>query len=77
MTRNLRLRLTEEPVSVRRPVISLAIKLGDMVETVDFVVVESSTANPAIVLGRNLLRDLAVIDPAQQFILPKPLDSAS
>lgn len=77
VTRNLRLRLSEEPSAVRRPVVSLAIKLGDLVETVEFVVVEQPTAAPAIVLGRNLLRDIAVIDPAEQFILPKPIDSAS
>ena len=77
VARNLKLKLTEETQAVRRPVVRLTMRLGNLVEPVDFVIIEQDNAVPAVVLGRAFLRDLAVIDPALQFTLPKPHPSDS
>ena len=55
----------------RRPVVSLRIRLGDVQDTFEFTLADRSHLDYQIILGRNFLTDMAVVDVAQQFIQPK------
>ncbi len=54
-----------------RPVISLRVQIGTIVEDVNFSLVRKNNSNHPGVLGRNLVRDIAVIDVARQYVQPK------
>lgn len=54
-----------------RPVISLRVQIGAIVEDVSFTLVRKNNSSHPGVLGRNLVRDIAVIDVARQYVQPK------
>lgn len=54
----------------RRPVVTLRVALGSIDEQVEFVLVERSKADESAVnIGRNLLRDLAVVDVSKSMLI--------
>lgn len=55
----------------RRPVVSLRVQIGSIVEDVDFSLIRKSSSRHPGVLGRNFVRDIAVIDVARQYVQPK------
>jgi hypothetical protein len=55
----------------RRPVVNLRIRLGDIQDTFEFTLADRSHLDHQIILGRNFLTDMAVVDVAQRFIQPK------
>ncbi len=57
--------------SQRRPIVRLRVKLGDIDEHISFTLVNRSKFNQQVLIGRNLLRDLAVVDVGKQFTQPK------
>lgn len=54
----------------RRPVVELRVQLGDLREAVEFVVSALPAEEHALVLGRNFLTDVALVDVARQFVQP-------
>ncbi len=54
----------------RRPVVNLRIRLGDVQDTYEFTLADRSHLDYQVILGRNFLTDMAVVDVAQQFIQP-------
>jgi hypothetical protein len=54
----------------RRPAVTLRVRLGDVREAVEVALVDLSEREYGIVLGRNFLTDLAVLDVSQKFLQP-------
>lgn len=58
--------------SQRRPIVNLRVKLGDLDEQISFTLVDRSKFEQQVLIGRNFLRDLAVVDVSKKFTKPKP-----
>jgi outer membrane murein-binding lipoprotein Lpp len=59
-----------DPKGSRRPVVDLRVRLGNVRETVDFTLADRSRMDNEMLLGRNFLTDVAVVDVGQQFVQP-------
>ena len=55
----------------RRPVV-LAVRIGDMTEKAEFTLKDRSDMTFPVLLGREFLKDIAVVDVAREYIQPKP-----
>lgn len=55
----------------RRPVVRLRIRLGDVQDTFEFTLADRSHLDYQIILGRNFLTDMALIDVGKKFIQPQ------
>jgi len=55
----------------RRPVVALVLQFGDLSEEGEFTLNPNNHMLYPITLGRNFLRDIAVVDVAKKFIQPK------
>lgn len=60
--------------SQRRPVVRLRVKLGEIDEQTDFTLVDRTKFRNQVLIGRNLLKDLAIVDVSKKFVIP-PKDS--
>lgn len=60
-----------------RPVVRLKIKLGEVIDDPEFVLVNRDPVDFAVVLGRSFLRDIAVVDEKQKFTQPKHTENSS
>jgi len=56
----------------RRPVVKLQIQLGRIQVIEEFTLVDRRDLRYQVLIGRNILRDLIVVDVAQKFIVPLP-----
>jgi hypothetical protein len=56
----------------RRPVVKLQLQLGRLTVMDEFTLVDRTHLDYQILIGRNILRDLVVVDVAQKFIAPLP-----
>jgi len=56
----------------RRPVVELTIKIGEFTDTAEFTLTDRSSMTYPILLGREFLRDIALIDVAKSYYQPKP-----
>jgi len=65
-----------DPEGSRRPVVQLRLRLGNVRETVDFTLADRSHLNNEVLLGRNFLTDVALVDVGKQFIQPPAQDAA-
>jgi hypothetical protein len=59
-----------DPEGSRRPVISMRLSLGDVQDTFEFTLADRSHLNYQILLGRNFLTDVALVDVGRQFVQP-------
>ncbi len=61
----------------KRPSIKTPVRMGSLVEEAEFLLTPGEKPSEVVVLGRNFLRDIAVVDVAQKHIQskfkPKPL----
>jgi hypothetical protein len=55
----------------RRPVVNLRIRLGDVQDTFEFTLADRSHLDYQIILGRNFLTDMALVDVGKKFIQPQ------
>lgn len=53
--------------SHRRPIVRLRIKLANIDERVNFTLVDRSKFSQQVLIGRNLLQDLAIVDVSKKF----------
>lgn len=58
--------------SDRRPVVSLIIRIGELTERAEFTLTDRSHLTYPILLGREFIRDIAVVDVAKKYAQPKP-----
>jgi hypothetical protein len=60
----------------RRPVVSMRLRLGDVQNSFEFTLADRSHLEYQMLLGRNFLADMALVDVGKQFIQPdyRPTD---
>ena len=56
----------------RRPVVELTMKIGEFTDTAEFTLTDRTSMTYPILLGREFLRDIALIDVAKSYHQPKP-----
>lgn len=56
----------------RRPVVRLAVRVGDQNEKTEFTLTDRSNMTYPVLLGRDFLKDIAVVDVGRKYIQPKP-----
>ncbi len=61
----------------RRPVVRLTVRVGDFVDDTEFSLTNREDMLYPLLLGRNFLRDVALVDVAQQFTQPKYVPDTS
>ena len=54
----------------RRPVVEMRVFLGDIQDTYEFTLADRSHLQHAVILGRNFLKDVALVDVSRQFVQP-------
>ena len=54
----------------RRPVVRLRVALGDIQDTFDFTLANRAHLDQEVLLGRNFLKDVALVDVGRQFVQP-------
>lgn len=54
----------------KRPMVALRVQLGDVRETVEFALMDLSDQKQSLVLGRNFLTDVALVDVARKYVQP-------
>ncbi|MCW5617823.1 MAG: RimK/LysX family protein [Nitrosomonas sp.] len=57
--------------SQRRPIVSLRVKLGELDEHISFTLIDRSKFQQQALIGRNFLRDLAIVDVSKEYTVPK------
>lgn len=59
-----------DPEGTRRPVVALRVAVGDVRENVEFTLADRSHLNFEMLLGRNFLTDVALVDVGKQYVQP-------
>lgn len=57
--------------SQRRPIVSLRVKLGELDEHISFTLIDRSKFKQQVLIGRNFLRDLAIVDVSREYTVPQ------
>lgn len=76
VVRMTKIRLIADGQYDKRPTIKTNIRIGSTVEQAEFVLTPSVKITSQAVLGRNFLRDIAIVDVARKHIQPKYKPSA-
>lgn len=72
LVRYVRIRQASSEELDRRPVTALTVRLGKMTEVAEFTLTNRTQMGYPILLGREFLRDVAVVDVAKTNVQPKP-----
>jgi hypothetical protein len=72
LRRHVRIKERGDRESQRRPVVRMRVTLADINELVDFTLENRSKFKHQILIGRNLLRDLAIVDVSKKYTTLKP-----
>jgi len=67
IARYVRVRQTSEDQLERRPVIKLAVRLGEIAEQTEFTLSDRDAMLYPLILGRSFLQDIAIVDVAKKF----------
>lgn len=70
LLRKVRIRPAGVEEAESRPVVRLKIKLGELIDSTEFTLINRDSANFPVVLGRSFLRDIAVVDEKRQYTQP-------
>ena len=70
IVRKVRVVQQADPDGTRRPVVAIRVRVGEIDETVEFTLADRSHLENPLILGRNFLQDLAVVDVGRQFVQP-------
>ncbi len=63
--------------SQRRPIVKMRVALANIDEKIEFTLVDRSRFSQQVLLGRNFLRDLAIVDVSKKYTVPtKKLDQS-
>ena len=60
-----------DPEGTRRPVISLQVRIGDLADTFEFTLADRSHLQNPVILGRDFLTDIAIVDVSKRFLHPR------
>src|SRR5690606_31390482 len=71
LIRYVRVRNAASDTLERRPVVRLTVRLGSIVEDAEFTLANRDSLPYPVLLGRDFLRDIAVVDVAKKFTQPK------
>ena len=72
LVRRVRIRQASTSESEHRSVVLLSVRVGDQREKTEFSLTDRSDMKYPMLLGRNFLKDIAMVDVAREFIQPKP-----
>jgi len=70
--RYVRIKQASADSSDRRPVVRLTMQLGSLTEKAEFSLKDRSEMDFSLLLGREFIKDVAVVDVAREFVQPKP-----
>ena len=70
VVRRVRVFQQADPDGTSRPVVNLRLVLGDVRDTFEFTLADRSHLNYQMLLGRNFLTDVALVDVGKQFVQP-------
>lgn len=71
IVRHVRVVQQADPSGSRRPVVAMRARLGDIQDTFEFTLADRSHLENELILGRNFLADVTLVDVGQQFIQPQ------
>lgn len=71
VVRTIKIRQTNAAEALRRYVVSLPIELGDIKTDTEFTLADRSSMTFPVLLGRTFLKDIAIVDVAQEYTQPK------
>lgn len=71
LLRHVRIRQASAEELERRPVVRLKVRVGKLVEEIEFNLTNRENMLYPVLLGRNFLRDIAVVDVARKFVQPQ------
>jgi hypothetical protein len=57
--------------SIKRPVVKLRLKLGDVEDTFSFVLTDRADVDFQVLLGRSFLKDIAYVEVGAQYVQPR------
>lgn len=77
LLRKVRVRPADADEAESRPVVRLKVKLGELIESTEFTLVNRDSAAFPVVLGRSFLRDIAVVDEKRQYTQPSHSENSS
>lgn len=77
LLRKVRVRPADADEAESRPVVRLKIKLGELIESTEFTLINRDSAAFPVVLGRSFLRDIAVVDDKRQYTQPPHSENSS
>ncbi|WP_112711662.1 ATP-dependent zinc protease family protein [Moritella yayanosii] len=77
VVRTIKIRQTNAADALRRYVVSLPIELGDINTETEFTLADRSRMIFPILLGRTFLKDIAIVDVAQEYTQPKKQATAN
>ncbi len=69
--RHVRVVQQADPSGSRRPVVAMRVRLGEIQDTFEFTLADRSHLENEMILGRNFLADVTLVDVGQQFIQPR------
>ncbi len=55
----------------RRPVVALRVRLGDIQDTFEFTLADRAHLEQPMILGRNFLTNIALVDVSRQYVQPR------
>jgi hypothetical protein len=59
-----------DPEGTRRPVVTMRLRIGDVHDSFEFTLADRSHLDFQLLLGRNFLADMALVDVGKQFVQP-------
>lgn len=71
IVRTILIRQSSASESVRRPIIKLAVQLGDITTSTEFTLADRSHMTFPVLLGRTFLRDIVVVDVSEKYTQKK------
>ncbi|MFP4158333.1 MAG: RimK/LysX family protein [Desulfobacterales bacterium] len=77
VVRHVRILQASSPEPERRPVIELQFQLGEIKMVEEFTLEERGHLSHKVLIGRNILRDLMVVDVARKFTAPIPEEDSN
>lgn len=73
VVKRVRVKSNHSDETVTRAVVSLRLQLGELVDEAQFTVASAGDRPAGVVLGQSFLRDVAVVNPNEAFLQPKPV----
>ena len=71
IVRHVRVVQQADPSGSRRPVVAMRVRLGEIQDTFEFTLADRSHLENELILGRNFLADVTLVDVGKQFIQPR------